>query len=195
MITTITINSVDYISYASVAEADARLAVDPVRGPTWATLSTDQKGINLVAATNRLDLLMWAGEKTGGPTQVNQWPRTGVSYKDGTPVSTTEVPTEVENATILLAGSVALDASNADAGTSGSNIEEVQAGSARVSFFRPQAGAPLQDESAYQLVQCFLAGFGADADSGGPPAGKATGTGGQSVFCEEVRFGLTEGYP
>ena len=65
-ISTITIETVDYVSYASVAEADAYLNVDPVRESTWEALDTDGKGKKLVAATRRLDLLSWQGEKTGG---------------------------------------------------------------------------------------------------------------------------------
>lgn len=190
-ITIITINAVNYTSYASVAEADDRLAVDPIRGTAWAALSPDQKGANLVAATFRLDLLRWKGEKTGGEgTQENAWPRTGVTYKDGTPVSTTEVPIEVENATILLAGSIALDASVSGSGTSGSNIQRVRAGSASVTFFRPTIpGGVIQDETVLDLIRCFLEG-GISAAVGA----LASGTDAESSFCDE-NFGLKDPFP
>lgn len=156
-ITTITIETVGYTSYASLLEADTLLNTDPVREVAWELLTDDEKGKKLVAATRRLDLLDWGGTKTGAAdVQENAWPRTGLSYKDGTPVSTTEVPKEVENATIFLAGSIAIDASAADAGTSGSNIKSVKAGSADVKFFRGQDGVALQDETSYDLVACFL---------------------------------------
>lgn len=188
-ITTITISAVDYTAYASVAEADPYLAVDPVRAVTWAALSADQKGGFLVAATRRLDLLDWEGEKTGGAAQENKWPRTGLTYPDGTAVSTTEVPKEVENAAILLAGSIAITASKADAGTSGSNTKRVKAGSAEVEFFRSTLpGTALQDETAFKLIGPFLGGA-LTALFGG-----ATGTDGSSSFTCKDAPGLTDGY-
>ncbi len=190
-ITTITIATVDYISYASLVEADARLAVDPVRATAWALLTDDQKGSNLVAATNRLDLLDWGGQKTGGSVQENAWPRTGLTFKDGTDVSTSEVPHDVEDATIVLAGSITLTASESDAGTSGTNTKRVKAGSAEVSFFRPQEGVALQDEYAYQLVECFLAG---PQQTDSAVGANATGTDGCSSYDAE-RFGLNKPYP
>lgn len=158
-LSTITINTVDYVSYASVAEADSYLAVDPVRFATWNALTVDQKGSYLVAATRRIDLMRFSGEKTGDyETQDNAWPRTGMVYEDGSSVSTTEVPQAVEDATILLAGSTAIDASVSSAGTSGNNIKMLQAGSASITYFRPSDGKPLQDESAFALLRPFLSG-------------------------------------
>jgi len=190
-ITTIIISAVNYTSYASVAEADDYLAVDPVRKVTWEALSNDDKGLNLVAATRRLDLLIWQGEKTGGSSQENKWPRTGVSFPDGSAVSTTEVPQEVENATILLAGSIAISAKVAEQGDSGTNTKRVKAGSAEVEFFRQQAGKPLQDETAFQLIVIFTEAA-ATSDALGP---LATGTDGESTFTDIDQFGRNRGFP
>lgn len=190
-ISTITIATVDYTAYASVAEADPYLAVDPVRGAIWGALAVDVKGAHLVAATRRLDLLDWQGEKTGGASQENKWPRTGVSYPDGTAVSTVEVPQEVENATILLAGSIAISAAVANAGSSGTNVKSVKAGSAAVAFFRQQDGKPLQDETAFKLVQIFLEAS-AFSSALGP---LATGTDGESTFEDIDQWGRTRGFP
>lgn len=190
-ITTITINSVNYISYASVAEADDYLAVDPTRATAWASLTTDQKGTNLVAATRRLDILNWQGEKTGGVTQENAWPRTGVTYADGTPTSTTDVPLEVQDATILIAGDIATTgASAAEAGSSGSNIKRAKAGSAEVQFFAPQSGVPLQNTTAYDFIAQFL-GTG-DASLFGTISG--TDNNATSSFTNSDEFGRTEGF-
>lgn len=188
-ITNITINSVVYVSYASLAEADAYLAVDPTRSAAWALLTDDQKGANLVAATRRLDLLDYSGEKVSS-SQENQWPRTGATC-NGVAVTDTDVPAELQNATILKAGSITLDATQANAGTSGSNIKRVEAGSAKVEFFQPTIpGAALQDETVFKLVSCLLAGA-----SGGAGFGCASGTDGKSIFGDSDSPGLTEGYP
>lgn len=192
-ITTITIGGEDYTSYASVAEADVRLAVDATRKTAWEALTTDEKGANLVAATNRLDLELWIGEKTGGEgAQENKWARTGVTYEDGTAVSTTEVPIEVENATIILAGSIALDATLADSGTSGSNTKRVKAGSAEVTFFRSTLpGKPIQDETVFDLIRQFLEGSQVSSSTGN----FASGTDASSEFCDEDAPGLSSPYP
>ena len=187
-ITTITIESIGYTSYASLAEADAYLNIDPVREAAWELLSDDDKGKKLVAATRRLDLLPWNGEKTGEEgVQENAWPRTGVTYPDGTAVSTTEVPIEVQNATILLAGSIAITAATADAGSSSSNQKRLKAGSAEIEFFSPVEGVALQDETAFDLISIFTGGATA--------INLATGTGVASFTCppERDRFGMIKG--
>ena len=189
-ISTITIESVGYTSYATVAEADPFLNIDPVRETKWEALSVDNKGKMLVSATRRLDLLTWQGEKTGGALQENAWPRTGVTFLDGTAVSTSEVPQEVENATILLAGSIAIRAATSQAGTSGSNRKRFKAGSAEIEFFRPTAGKPLQDDSAFALIDIFL-----EASTTSPALGPlATGTDGLSEFCDQDKFGRRRGF-
>lgn len=191
-ITTISIDAVNYIAYASVAEADAYLNIDPTREASWEALSTDVKGKYLVAATRRLDLLSWQGTKTGGEgTQEEAWPRTGVEYSDGTAVSTTEVPIELENATILLAGAISLDTSNSNFGTSGTNVKEAKAGSASVEFFRPSDGNPLQEETAYQLIKQFLEAASISSDLGA----LASGTDGTSTFDDIDNWGLSDGFP
>ena len=73
-LTNFDINSHSYWSYANILEADAFLQVDPVRGPVWALLTAEQKAMHLVAATRRIDLEVFPGEKTD-PAQPLQWPR------------------------------------------------------------------------------------------------------------------------
>ena len=189
-ITTITIGANDYIAYASVAEADIYLAVDPVRSAAWTALTPDQKGINLIAATRRLDQLPWVGEKTGGAAQVNAWPRTGVSYPDGTAVSTTDVPTEVEQATIIIAGDITLSSTAAETSTPGSNIKRTKAGSAEVEFFRPTSGTLLPNLAAFNLVKAFLSANSSSL------FGLSSGSTDSSVssFSDANKYGRVEGF-
>jgi hypothetical protein len=196
-ISTITISAVGYASYASVAEADPYLAVDPVRGAAWTLLTVDQRGARLVAATRRLDLLNWSGGKAGGASQEDAWPRTGVTYADGTATSTTEVPKEVENACIILAGSIELKASVADAGTSAQNTRSVKAGSAAVEFFRRTEGKVLQDETAFVLVSQFLASFSSSASLGALVSGNEDDDGCpvESTFGDIDQWGRDSGFP
>jgi len=190
-ISTITIATVDYTAYASVTEADQYLAVDPVRGTTWAAKTTDQKGALLVAATRRLDLFSYSGDKTGGSVQANQWGRTSLTYPDGTTVPDDEVPLDIQNATILLAGTMAITPAAGNAGTSGSNKKKVKAGSAEVEFFRPTTGVPLQDETAWALLQYWLANSVTSASVGMV----AYGTDTESSFEDSRVYPITDGYP
>ena len=197
-ISTLTINSVNYTSYASVAEADARLAVDATRAATWAAKTTDEKAALLVQATYAMDLLSWQGTKTGGDTQVNMFPRTSMVYASGGAVATDEVPLGVQDGTALLAGSIALEPEAGEKSTSGSNVSSVKAGSTEVTFFRQTTGVPMADETAYATVREFLASSkstsgsvgayssGTDADDDG----YAT-----SVFEDRDRFGLGTAFP
>jgi len=195
-ISTITISTVVYTAYASVAEADAYLAVDPVRASAWSALTTDQKGAKLVAATRRLDMLDWAGTKTGGASQANEWPRTDVSYPDGTAVSTTAVPVEVQNACCLLAGSIASDSTKAEVGTSGNNKKSLKAGSAAIEYFRPTTGTPLQDETAFRLLKPFFQSSAATTGTTGAYAPGTDPCSSKSHFDhDQDGFGLSEGYP
>ena len=192
-LSTIQISGVVYVAYASVTEADIALAVDPVRMAAWAALSDDSKGINLVAATSRLDLLSWAGSKTGGAAQVNAWFRTGLFYEDGTAVPDNMIPRDLERATILLAGSIASTPAQANAGTSGRAISRVKAGSAEVEFFRQQetiTGKPIQDETAFELIRRWLKGRSGSAATGA----LASGTDGESQFTDANPYGRTEGF-
>lgn len=182
-LTTLDISGNSYDVYASIAEADRELVVDPARATVWASATDDKKIMYLVAATQRLNLLVWRGEKTGAGVQQNAFPRTGLVYRDGTDVATDEVPYGVERATAVLAGSIALDGSVADTGRSRQVVKRVKAGAAEVEFASAAASAialrPIQDETVYELVREWL--VGALASEAGTGAA-AFGTDGVSAF-------------
>ena len=152
-----------------------------------------QRAYALSPATNRLDLLRWQGQKSAGPSQPNQWPRSGLVYRDGESVPDDAIPAELERATILLAGSIASTPAIANAGTSSKAIKSVKAGPAAVEFFHRQesvAGKPLQDETVFELVRQWLEGSKVVTGSTGP---LATGTDGKSSF-EGDRYERSEGF-
>ena len=161
-LTTITISTVAYQSYDSVAEADAVLAVDPVRSTAWAAATDDEKGEYLVAATRRLDLLLWIGEPAA-TDQANEWPRTGITYR-GETIPATEIPAPLERATALLAGTIASNSTAADKSTQSAAsraISEVTAGPATIRFSSSGGSTkslPLADETAFELVKQWLGG-------------------------------------
>lgn len=118
---TITINAVDYSSFASVAEADAYLAADVSRYAAWAALDADQKGRALVTASRYLAALDWV---------------------DGVPSYDTP-PSVLVEATSLFAADIAAKPALGNDASTGSNVKRVKGGEAEVEFFRPTAGAAL----------------------------------------------------
>ena len=167
-ITTFTIDGTTYTSYATVEEANAILAVDVQLSAAWALLQDDKdKQIRLIAATNRLDLLNWKGEKTRGSLQPNAWPRTGVKYPDGTDVGENDLPLPIEQACAYLAGVITLNPNHSKPtpisvqGT----IKRVQAGRALVEYetgatsatLLPEEQPVIEDQHVQQLIQFFLA--------------------------------------
>ena len=68
----------------------------------WLNLDEDAREAARVRASMYLDVLYaprFPGTKTGGADQIDQWPRTGATYIDGTPIASDEVPREMEWAT------------------------------------------------------------------------------------------------
>ena len=119
----------DYPSYATIAEADIDLAIDPLRAAAWDALPSDEaKERHLVAATRRLDLLSWKGEKTN-PNQTADWPRTGIEGIDPT-----SIPRAIEEACALLAANVSIDNTQSTV-VGASNIKRVKTKTTDTEFF------------------------------------------------------------
>lgn len=136
-ISTITRNGNDYGVYATVVEADMYLEPDPELGNAWEELTDSDKEKRLIGATRRLDRFVWQGEPSGGRTQVLAWPRRGLQYADGTAVGISELPFEVELATILLAGDLDFDLA-ATAGGTGEVSQSQTIGRKSETFYRQQ---------------------------------------------------------
>lgn len=90
-------------SYVTVEEADSFLEVDFRQWPIWEPLEVEDKQKMLALATRYLDQnYQWFGKKVE-QDQPLEWPRRGALYCDRTCVAQTVIPTEVKNATMLLA--------------------------------------------------------------------------------------------
>lgn len=154
-LTDIEIGGINYPSYASLVEANRRLAADPIRSAPWAAAVEDNKRIYLVAATRRLDLLRWAGQPTS-PSQATEFPRTGLSFR-GESIPDDQIPAALENATIVLAGTIASNPRAADKVT-GRSIRKVRAGPADIEFARSarQSTPLIADETAFELIRQWL---------------------------------------
>ncbi|MDE0632529.1 MAG: hypothetical protein OXH73_13595 [Caldilineaceae bacterium] len=156
-LTMLTVDAAHYVSYATLAEANAYLRVEPALYGGWNALTDEEKSVRLIAATRRIDLLPWAGQAL---TAGQAWPRTGVTYADGSDVPHSVAPLEVERAVIWLAGNVNLPLSPA-ANLSGleTGVQSRRVGPRTTTFYpRRRSELELQIPARVRrLVGAFLA--------------------------------------
>lgn len=101
-INTITVNSTNFVIYATVSEADTYAVINNMT--VWTGMTTQAKELALLSATKTLDRFKYVGTKVGNDAvQVNQFPRNGVTYLDGTPFGNTDVPAEIAEVCCLIA--------------------------------------------------------------------------------------------
>lgn len=181
----------EYLSYATVDEADEYLAVEPAYMAAWAAIDTAEdntKKIYLIAATRHLDGLRWSGEKAVA-TQNTQWPRSGLTDRDGNDVAADAVPKAIEQAVILLAADLSLDSEALSTDAAEDNVASERIGPKSVSYFRPRrtsAKQRIRNRRVLALIACWLGGPG-------PTPPFVSGTDGVSSFTGLDRYGRSEG--
>lgn len=195
---TVTIGGVTHQIYGELADpstpgvadsADEYHAATFRTAATWAALTTTQRAQCLVEATRMLDRLPWRGTKTS-EAQPLQWPRSGVTRRDGTAVSSASVPVEIEQACYELAYEISRDAAAVQSavGVASSNVKRVRAGSAEVEFHRPVVAGELPTIVS-GLVGQFRAGA---ADTA---AAESYGTGSDNELAYSAFDEAADGYP
>jgi hypothetical protein len=162
-------------SYLNTASSDGAVA--------WRALSAspDDQKRKLVDATRFIDAQIWQGAATalaGGTPTTLQFPRSGLTNIDGTPLDPTNVPQVLINAVFEMTALLADDSSLTGAVDSGSNLESLGAGSAKLQFFQPQSqligNATLLPTAVDRLIGRWLAG--ASAAIAAAVAGVSTGS-------------------
>lgn len=152
---------------------------------------TDRKKAQ-VQATRWIDREDWLGLPTDPGVQPLAFPRVGLSDCDGQSVSSVVAPEAIIEASFELALILLEDGgTSTENSTTGTNVKEVGAGTAKVKFFR--GGNPngsggqgtIFPTEAQKLVRCFL-------ESKGISGVVASGTSQPSSFCEDD-FKLNEG--
>ncbi len=154
-------------SYCGVADADA---YHSTRGnATWTETSTspDQgKAAALIRATAAIDAKYsgrWPGYRTNGRNQELDWPRTAAYDIEGNPISGSEIPQEVIDATceaalreLASAGSMLPDLDR------GGQIRSLAAGSVRIEY-----GSNAAAQTSYQLIDGILSPILVPGSGGG----------------------------
>ncbi len=184
---TVEIGGTTFQVYGDRAEADTYFTAR-IGAEIWTSSSGGIKDKGLVSATRDLDRNNWINQKTV-LSQPLEFPRLNLTDKDGNDVLDNVVPLLMEEACYELALLILTDAAVQSSTGTGSNIKAVGAGSAKVEFFRPTAGTQLPS-IVQELVGLWLEGIN-QAGVGN----FASGTDGESSFCDRDRFGVIRGYP
>lgn len=160
-------------SYIDVTDADTYFD-DAIHASAWEDSTSDIKAKALVTATRMMDRQDWNGTKyQDAPTQVLDWPRSGLFDSEGNALSETVVPQEILDATCELALALVQNSGLQDSTNTGNNIKRLKAGSVELEYIRGTSGSrfpTIIDE----LVGLWLAGspnysgpfiYGADNES------------------------------
>ena len=175
----------DYLQ--DITAADRLLNIDPAVSVDWMLLDPYVgKRTNMVLATHRLDALEFRGTKTD-PAQPLEFPRSGIPEIDPN-----QVPIEICNATIYLAGSIAVDpVTHTSHKSTVSGIKSAQAGTTEVEFFAnavvTSAQSPIHDQRVYNLIKFLLADT---RDNGSlPDLGIISSRGNTDLISQQVETG------
>lgn len=183
----VTIGAATYDSYISLEDAESYLEAQ-IAATSWqASTDDDQKGRALISATRFIDRQAWQGDKADN-YQAHQFPRTGLTYADGSEVSSDAVPQEVLDAVCELA-SIMVDGTDVQniASPDEKLIQSLKAGSAAITYFRGDAGLGQRfPQIVHELLGRWLLGANPSLVS------IASGTDGEDEFASD-RLSLTGG--
>lgn len=144
-------------SYINVADADIYFE-HAIHADAWDAAPAATKESALVTATRTLDRQGWLGEKyQDAPTQVLDFPRSGLTDSEGDAVDETAVPQEIFDATCEYGLALINDAALQDQQNTGSNIKKVKAGSAEIEYIRGTSG-PRFPTIVNELIGLWLKG-------------------------------------
>ena len=175
-------------SYGSRAEADTYFN-DSLRKATWAAVVSATKDQGLIEATRIFERQAWAGEKEV-PSQDLAFGRTGLTDKDGvslTPAETLEVVKEAqfEYALFLITDPAQIGTREA----TGSNVKKLEAGSAKVTYFKRING------TRFPLTVTDLIGDWFGGDRGSNVGGFVSGNCDDSSFTTpDCDYGRIRGF-
>jgi hypothetical protein len=174
----VTIGSETYFVYADVPDADAYLEASVGEAAdAWRNADEVSKARALVSGTRAIDAQAWKGEKTDAG-QEGAFPRTGLTYPDGSAVPSDEVPPEVVNASIELASMLNAGLPIYPAEARQTVARRLKAGSVEIENFRQFGFLAIFPSAVMRLLGFWLAGAGGTGFGGS----ESFGTCGRSAF-------------
>lgn len=136
-----TISSVPFEVYSGVTGVANYLLGSSSKGAAaFRLLAADDQKRRVIDATRYLEEQRWQGTATGlagGTPTTLQFPRSGLTDLAGAPADATNVPAALVAAVAEMAAILSTDTEAASSVDSGSNLQSLGAGPARLSFFRP----------------------------------------------------------
>lgn len=181
---TVTINGTDYPSYATLEYAIQYLSASIEATDFLAATATVQSQA-LVSMTRTIDRQSWQGTQTDGYEDA-AFPRTGLYYRDGTPVDANSVPVQVEDACCEGAAQLVSGGTFMDAATTFNYQKVIKAGSVSVENFRQIGRQPRFPQVIQELIGLWLGGALL------PLGSESTGTDKRTIFNE--LYDLTTGF-
>jgi hypothetical protein len=175
---TVTFGGQTYNVYADLATADAYMngqigeAAD-----AWRAGGEENKLRSLVSGTRAIDAQAWQGEKTD-PDQPLDFPRTGLSYPDGSPVPSDAYPPEVVSASIELAAMLNAGQSIDPMAERQTTARRLKAGSVEIENFRQFGYVGIWPSAIMRLLGFWLTG----TQGTGIGGSESFGTCGRSAF-------------
>lgn len=150
----VTVGDPNANSYVDVGFADTFFD-NRVNSGAWINVvDSDDKTRALIMATDRIDQEKFRGSKASSTQRLN-FPRSGISYDDGTPVPTTIIPRQVCNATCEMALAI-LNAGKTDilSATGLEQFKDIRAGNVSLTMRDPlQPEQYLDPEATSQANQ------------------------------------------
>lgn len=144
-------------TYVTQAEATTYLD-DSARASAWQFVGSDDKDRALLTALREIDKQIFEGAKTVS-TQELEFPRTGLTDKDGNSVASDSVPEVVKNAQMELAYEISQSSSLEGSTGTADNNKRIKAGSVEVERFRPVSGTRFP-QIVQEYLRAFLRGVG-----------------------------------
>ena len=176
-------------SYINVANADTYFE-HMIHADSWRAADDTVKENALITATSWLDRQDWEGEKyQDAPAQVLDFPRSGLIDSEGNAVDETAVPQEIFDATCELGLILILDNEAQDSSGTGSNIKILEAGSAKIQYFRAEGGSRFPTIVDELIGLWLTAGSGSATALAGPFV-----SGADNESSASSTFGLFRGY-
>lgn len=146
-------------SYITVVDANTYFNTRLFTSSVWEAATVDEKERALKQATRILDRMNWVGEKTTDAYAL-RWPRDVVYDQDAILLSSTTIPSWLEDATCESAIDLMGSDTTSQSGQDTALIKKVKAGSVEVEFNVPEGskGATLQKD-VMALIRFYLIGI------------------------------------